>query len=288
MQLRQIIELLSLAAIWGASFIFMRILAPVLGPILTANLRLLIAAVALLSYFAIVRWDVDWRLYWKEYLIIGAVNSALPFTLFAFAALHIPASYSAILNATAPLFGAIFSVWWLNDTFTLRKGMGLALGAIGVVLISRIEGGLTWSVMAVLAIIACLIATLCYALASIYIKKFASKVNPTRTAAASQLLAGLLLLPLTPLSLPSGPITSTIIFNLLGLALLCSAVAYVLYYRLLAQVGPSKALTVTFLIPVFGMLWSKLFLDEAITFTMLLACLLIISGTWLVVRSGKT
>lgn len=287
MQLRQIIELLSLAAIWGASFIFMRILAPVLGPIVTANLRLLIAAAALLGYFAIVRWDVDWRLYWKEYLIIGAVNSALPFTLFAFAALHTPASYSAILNATAPLFGAIFSVWWLNDTFTLRKSMGLALGAIGVVLISRIEGGPVWSLTAVAAIIACLMATVCYALASIYVKKFASQANPTRIAAASQLLAGLLLLPLTPLALPSGPITSTIVFSILGLALLCSAVAYVLYYRLIAQVGPSKALTVTFLIPAFGMLWSKLFLDEAITFTMLGACLLIVAGTWLVVRSDK-
>jgi len=108
-----ITRLLSLAAIWGGSFIFMRVLAPVLGPVVTADLRVLIAGIALIIYFRVIRFDAEWRIYWKKYLFIGAFNSALPFFLFSFAALHIPASYSVILNSTSPLFSAVFAASWL-------------------------------------------------------------------------------------------------------------------------------------------------------------------------------
>jgi drug/metabolite transporter (DMT)-like permease len=109
MQASDLLRLISLSAIWGGSFIFMRILAPVLGPVVTADLRVLIAGVALMVYFWVIEFDAEWKRFWKQYLVIGVINSGLPFLLYSFAAVHIPASYSVILNSSSPLFGAIFS-----------------------------------------------------------------------------------------------------------------------------------------------------------------------------------
>jgi drug/metabolite transporter (DMT)-like permease len=281
-------RLVILSAIWGGSFIFMRIIAPVLGPVLTADLRVLIAGVVLLAYFRLTGFAVDWRRRWRHYLVIGAVNSGLPFCLYAFAARHIPAAYSAILNSTAPLFGAVFSALWLADRLTPRKIAGLVMGAAGVGLVAgvsrtgRLDGSFGWAVGA------CLLAAVCYALAGVYIKRFASGIPPRAVAGASQMAAGLLLLPILPLAPPNGAITLFLAANVLGLSLLCSAAAYLLYYRLIVDVGPTRALTVTFLMPLFGMLWGVLFLGEAVSLAMAAGCALIVGGTVLVLkRSGR-
>ncbi len=266
-----------LGAIWGGSFAFMRVLAPVLGPAITANSRLLIGGGALLAYFLIVGYRVEWRTHWRHYLIIGVVNSGIPFVLYAFAAQHIPASYSVILNSTAPLFGAVFSAIWMNDRLTFKRVAGLLLGALGVILVSR-AGKADFNPMFVASVAACLLAAVCYALAGVYLKKFASQAKPLSIAGASQTFAALALLPVSLWSAPRAPITMPIVLNVLGLALLCSAVAYVLYYRLMANVGPTRALTVTFLMPAFGLLWGALFLNETITPTMIAGCLMIVCG----------
>jgi drug/metabolite transporter (DMT)-like permease len=273
----------ALAAIWGASFIFFRVLAPVLGPVVTAGARVLIAGVALLVYCRVIGFDTQWHRYWREYLAIGIVNSAIPFVLFAFAALYIPASYSAILNSAAPLFGALLAPIFLAEPLTARKMAGLVGGILGVALVSNADApgaGGTFG----LAVGACLVGALCYAVAGIYMKRRAAGAAPLAVAAWSQLFAGAALLPLLPLAPVRGEITAAIVVNLLALALVCSAVAYLLYYRLIADVGPSRALTVTFLIPVFGMTWGALFLGETITLPMLAGCALIVGGTAAVLR----
>lgn len=280
-----VVRLVILAAIWGGSFIFMRIVAPVLGPILTADLRVLIAGTVLLAYYRLIRFDVGWARSWKQYLVIGTVNSAIPFSLFSFAARHIPASYSVILNSTAPLFGAVFSALWLRERLTGRKIAGLILGSAGVGLVARVGGGgrldewFGWSIGA------CLLASVCYALAGVYIKKFATAARPMAVAGASQLMAGLVLLPVVPLAPPSSPPTPFILANVVALALLCSAVAYLLYFRLIADLGPTRALTVTFLMPLFGMVWGVIFLQEVITPAMAAGCGLVVLGTALVLRN---
>lgn len=281
------LRLLVLAAIWGGSFIFMRVLAPVLGPVVTADLRVLLAGAVLLAWFAFTGLAVDWRGAWKHYLVIGAINSAIPFTLFAYAALHLPASYSAIFNATAPLFGAVFGALWLAEGFSANRAFGIAFGIGGVVLVSR-AGSFTPDADFLAAAIACLVAAACYGLGGVYLNRFAKGVKPAAIAGASQLMAGLLLLPLVPLAPPSGPVTTLVIACVLGLSLLCSGFAYLLYYRLMADVGPTRALTVTFLIPGFGILWSAVFLGERITGGMLAGCGLVLIGTWLVTRGPKT
>ncbi|MGQ9837870.1 MAG: DMT family transporter [Cyanobacteriota bacterium] len=281
LQLKDVLRLLLLSAIWGFSFIFMRIIAPVLGPVVTAELRVMLAGIALMLYFWLIRFPVGWKEHWRQYLIIGAINSALPFVLFSFAAQHIPAAYSIIFNASAPLFGAIFGVIWLGESFSFSKSLGLLLGLAGVALVSRAGLSTEFSQWFGWAMAACLLASMCYGLAGVYLKRFAQHLKPMEIAAGSQISAGLVLLPLVPFAPPTGLFTAVIGLNLLGLSLLCSAVAYLFYFQLIADIGPTKALTVTFLVPVFGLLWGSLFLGEAVTVSMLLGCGLVLLGTML-------
>ncbi len=282
MRASDIFRLVLLAAIWGGSFVFLRVVAPALGPIVTADLRVLIAWGALTIYCRAVGLDVGWRRFWRQYLVIGALNAALPFFLFAFAALHIPASYSAILNATSPFFGALFAWLWLGEKITLSKSVGFVFGIAGVGLVTGVAPAAagrstTW------AMAACLLAAASYGFVSVYTKKFATTANPRAIAGGSQLMAGLLLLPLTPLAPPPGPVTAFIAVNMIFFALLSSGVAFLLYFRLIADIGPTKSLTVTFLMPAFTMIWAGLFLGEMVTILMIMGCGLILAGTALVV-----
>lgn len=283
MRVQDTVRLLSLAAIWGSSFVFMRVLAPVLGPFWTADLRGLIAGVLLCLYFVVIRFDPEWRRNLRHYLIIGITNSAIPFSLYSYAALHIPAAYSALFNATSPLFGALFAALWLAEPLSLRQLGGIVTGAAGVFLVARVTPPDS-SVQFIPSLLACLGAAICYGLSGVYVRKYAAGTRPMGMAGGSQIMAGLILLPVLPFAPPPGTVDGVIVLNMLGLAVLCSAIAYVIYYRLIADIGPTKALTVTFIVPAFGMVWGALFLGEAITLPMLGGALLIVAGTALVTR----
>ena len=273
-----LLRLLILGAIWGSSYIFIRILAPAIGPMMTVETRLVIGGAALILYLRAIKLPVEWSRHWKHYLAVGAINSAVPFLLYAFAALYIPASYSVILNSSAPLFGAIFAALWLGERLTSRKILGLVIGAAGVALVAR-AGPVTITPAITLAIVACLLAAACYALAGVYVKKVAAQVEPLAIAGGSHISAALLLLAPTVFGYQEIALTPRIAGSVLALALLCSAIAYLFYFRLLADVGPTKALTVTFLMPAFGMVWGAVFLHETITGPMIAGCALILAGT---------
>lgn len=277
-----VLLLLALSAIWGSSFIFMRHLAPLIGPVATADMRMLLAGIFLALFFLVTRFRPGWRKNWKHFLLIGLLNSAIPFVLYSAAALYLPASMGAIFNSTSPMFGAVFGAIWLGERLTVAKVAGLLLGVGGVIVMSslgRLPGGLATA----LAILACLIAPMCYGLAGVYIKRKASDVKPMAIAGGSQLLGGLALMPFVFIAPPAASaVTPRVALIVVVFALLCSAVAYVIYYRLIADVGPTKALTVTFLIPVFAMLWGLLFLGETVTWSMGLGAAVILAGTFLV------
>jgi drug/metabolite transporter (DMT)-like permease len=276
-------RLVALAAIWGASFAFLRILAVPVGPVWTAASRVLIAGTALVAWLALTGTRADlWRR-WRAYLLIGVLNSALPFVLYGWAALRLPASYMVVLNAAYPLFAAVLAPLWLGESMTVRKALGLVTGLAGVALIAG-AGPLALDLPTVLAVFACLGAALCYALAAIWIKRNGSGLAPVAIAAWSQLLAGLVLLPPALASPPPGPFTLRVAIALLALALLCSAVAYLLYYRLIQDVGPTRAATVTFLMPAFGVAWGVLFLGEVVTPPMLVGIGLVLGGVLAVFR----
>ena len=244
---------------------------------------MLIAGVVLVVYCRAIRFDAELDRYWRQYAVIGSVNSTIPFVLFGFAALHLPASYLAIFNSTTPLFTALLAVPFLGERLTIAKIAGLFAAVGGVALVSK-AGPVVPDMWFGAAVAACLGAAVCYAASSIYMKKRAAGAKPLAIAGWSQVFAGLVLLPVVPFAPPLGTVTPLVIANVLGLALVCSSIAYVLYYRLIADVGPTRALTVAFLIPVFGMLWGALFLDETITLPMIAGCALVIGGATAVLR----
>lgn len=284
MTLADYARLVALAAIWGAAFIFMRVAAPVLGPAWTPELRVLIGGLALLAWFRAIGFDPGLRVHWRFYLLIGTVNIAIPFVLYSFASMHAPASLLSITNATSPIFGLAWAALFRDERITLRKAVGLSLGVAGVALIAQPSSAASeplfgWAVAAALG------ACCAYGLAGPLIKRFARGASPRGMAAGNQLAAAVVLIPLLPLLPPLAAPSALVIANLLGLALLASGVAFVLYFRLIADVGATRALTVTYLIPLFGILWGWLFLGEALPAAALAGGALILSGTILVTRS---
>jgi drug/metabolite transporter (DMT)-like permease len=214
----------------------------------------------------------------KPILFVGLLNSGIPFALYAYAVLSITTGLSAILNATVPLFGAVVAWLWLKDKPSASRVLGLVVGFVGVALLAGDKasfkpGGTGW------AILACLLATLCYAIAASFTKKYLMGVNPLATATGSQIGASLgLALPALwfwPAQTPSLQAWGALVV----MAVLCTAVAYVLYFRLIESAGPSRALTVTFMIPVFAIIYGALFLDENITLWMVVCGCVIVCGT---------
>ena len=278
---RLYLELVLLGAIWGGSFILTRVLAPNIGALVTAELRLLLGGVGLGIWFLITRFDAEWRIYWKRYLIVGLANTAVPFSLFGYAALTLPGSYSAILNSLSPLWGAVFAALLLGDALTPRKIGGLLLGVIGVAFITR-AGPVPLDQATVLAIAACIGATVCYGLAGIYIKLNLQQAKPAAIAGGSQLLAGALCAPALFSGPPHAVYSGGVLACIAAIGLICGSLAYLMYYRLVTLAGPVKALSVTLLIPMFGMLWGGLFLAETITAGMLAGCALVLGGLALI------
>lgn len=274
-------RLLVLAALWGGSFIFMRVAAPVLGPIALIFLRVAIAGVVLLLYARLLDQPLGLRTYWRHYLIIGAINSALPFVLIATAALTLTASLTAVLNATSPLFAALFAALWLRDPLTLRKLLGIGLGITGVAVLTGNELQIISPEMAV-AVAASLGGAASYGLASVYTKAQVKDAPAFGMAVGSQLSASLLLAPLLPLSVrPIWPAPIVVVCVLL-LALFSTALAFVLFFRSIEAIGPLNTLTVTFLTPIFGVTWGALLLGEPITPATIVGGLVIVLGTALV------
>jgi drug/metabolite transporter (DMT)-like permease len=282
-----IARLILLAAIWGSSFLFMRILSPAVGPVIGAEVRLLIAALVLAAYLAL---RGDRGVYAGRagaYSLVGMVNSGIPFLLFSYAALSIPASYSSVLNALAPLFGAIF-LWRLEgEALSRRKLAGIGLGIVGVALMSRL-GPVPMNLATLSGIGACVVATVCYGWAGVLIRRRAKAIPSLHFAMGTQLAAGIWILPFALLhgavAPPIDPYSPLVVGSAVAIGVLCSAVAYMLYFRLMASIGPTRTLSVTFIIPVFGILWAALFLGESITPGMLVGAMLVVAGTVLVLR----
>jgi drug/metabolite transporter (DMT)-like permease len=270
--------LLALSAIWGGAFLFMRVGAPVLGPIALIEARVSIAGVTLLLCALALRKGLDLRARWRQYLVVGILNSAIPFTLIAAAELRLTAGLAAILNATSPLFGAIVAALWMNEALTLKKVVGLLLGLVGVALVVG-WSPLPFSVALALSVAASLTAAIFYGVASVYTKVHVQGASPLALSTGSQLGAALFLVPFTAAVPPQHAPGLEVIVAVVSLGLVCTAAAYLIYFRLIANIGPTRALTVTFLAPVFGIFWGVLLLREPLTWTTVLGFGIILTGT---------
>lgn len=280
MSTANLLRLILLASIWGGSFLFMRIAAPVLGPAVLIEYRLVFAAGFLAVVGFAMKKPLGWRAHWKHYFILGLFNSAIPFVLFAYAARTLPASVLSVLNATAPMWGALIGAVWQRQMVSGRVLAGLVLGTCGVALLVGLDHA-TARAGAGLAIGAALLASFNYGIASTYAKT-AQAVEPFANAHGSMWAAALLTLPLVPLMPAPGTPTIGIMAAAFALGVLCSGIAYLIYYKLIRDVGATSALTVTFLSPLFGILWGVLFLGETVGWHTLGGSAIVIAGTALV------
>jgi len=285
MSVRNIIELVILAALWGASFLFMRIAVPEFGAVALIEARVLIAGLVLLPFWwfrepALRRAQITQH--WHQIFIVGLLNSSVPFVLFAYSMLYITGGMAAILNGTAPIWGAVVAWAWLSNRLALNGVLGLIIGFLGVVLL--VSGELDVATQGKsLAIAAAAFAPVLYGIAANYTSEKLSEVSPLSIATFSQIASALSLLPLLFWFIPTKMPSLNAWLALLALAVLCTSLAYLMYFRLLAEIGSTKAITVTFLIPMFGSLWGALFINEQITLMMLVGMGTILLGTALVV-----
>ena len=276
---RNIVEWLLLGALWGASFLFMRVASPEFGPVALIAMRVSVAAVFLaIPILARRELPLMFR-YWKQLAVLGALNSAVPFTLFAYVTLSMTAGDAAVLNATSPLFGGLIGFVWFREVLWVQKMIGLAIGFGGVVILvwGKLSGTASLTPLA-----AGLAAAVMYGFAAHYSKRSLKNVPPLVVSTGSLVAASLFLLPLALLNWPSVVPSSKSWQCVAALGIGCTAIAYLLYFRLLRNIGPSKAMTVAYLIPVFGILWGYLLLHESVTISTWIGGLTVLAGTSLV------
>lgn len=273
MPFSSVVDFIALSAIWGASFLFMRVAVVEFGVAATAALRVAIAASVLVPLMLWKGHGAMFRRHWWKVCLVGLLNSGLPFLLFSFALLSITTGLSAILNATVPLFGAIIAWWWLEDRPSGSRVLGLFVGFAGVAALAwdkaSFKPDAASGIAPAWAVLACLLATVCYGIAASATKRFLGGLPPLVTATGSQVGASIALaLPalwLRPERMPGMQAWMALVV----LGVLCTGVAYILYFRLIEQAGPAKALAVTFALPVFAIVYGALFLGEQVTVAML-------------------
>lgn len=283
-----------LAAVWGASFLFMRIIVPQFGAINTAFLRVFFGAIGLALILFILRSAFAFSGKLRSSLLLGVVNSGIPFLMYCLAAQWLPAGYSAILNATTPLMGAAIGFAFFNEKLSARKWGGVLLGFAGIVVIATL--GQINSVGGVIAgVVACLVATGCYGFAGFLTRRWIAErggLDPKMVAFGSQIGASLFLLPFFAFSIGGGAevnwLQLDVWMSVIAVGVICTALAYILYFRLIADIGPLRSLTVTFLIPPFAVLWGYIILDEVISQGFILGSAIVCIAVWMVVAPDKT
>lgn len=277
MKLINTIELLLLAAIWGASFLFMRVAAPEFGPVPLIGLRVGLAALVLLPLF-LMRYPLNsLARYNGRMMIVGIFNSALPFSLFAYASLHLISGINAVLNATVSIFSAAIAYAWLRERLSLIRVVGLLVGFCGVCALAFSTGAFDQS-STTLAVLAGLAASLSYALSTCYVKQNLKGIDSLTLTTSSMIGAAIGLLPFTLIYWPTQELSLHGWFSAISLAIVCTGLAFILYFRLLTQVGVANTTTVTLAIPLFAMIWGTIWLDEVITVGMGASSVIIIVG----------
>lgn len=257
MGLRDIAALLLLASIWGGSFIFMRVAAPEFGIYVLVAIRTVLATSVLLPILMMTGGVSQIFKHWFPIALVGLANTAVPFVLFNYSSLHLEAGVNAILNATAPMFGALVAWLWLGDKLTPTAIAGLALGFLGVTVISQQklgEGDISF-----VPILTALLATTCYGIAASMMKRWLQGVRPLVVATGSQAMASIMLAPFALSTLPATMPSANAWLNAVALAILGTAIAYILYFKLIANVGPAKAISVAYMVPLFGIIWGYYF-----------------------------
>ena len=274
MESKDWVLLISLAAIWGSAFMFIKISAVEFGPILLVTLRLLIAGLIFVPLLLKKQNRLQFKPYLSSILIIAVVSNALPFTLFAFASLGATSNMLGILNGTTAFLTTFIAYFWLKEFISSKQIVGLFLGFIGVVILVNPANGSS----TILASMCALVGSLCYAFNGNYLQKYHQNSNKIVLIGWSMLFGGLLMLPLAVFNLPNQMPNFNSFLALLWLAVVSTGIGYLAYVRLIDRIGAVKTSTLTYLLPVFSIIWGAIFLNENIT--------LIIFGGFMFVMMG--
>ena len=278
MKFRDVNDLVLLAALWGVSFMFMRIAGPEFGPFALVEVRVLVAALFLLPILFVREGFGQVRDNWGTIAVIGAFNSGVPFLLFTYSTLYITGGLAAILNGTAPLWTALIAWAWLSDRLTVSQVIGLIVGFGGVYVLVWDKVSLSLS-DTLLAMLAAAFGAFLYAVAANMTKRFAAGISPLAMSTGSMIAATVIVLPGALLAWPDEPASLLAWASVITMGVASTALAYILYFRLIRNVGPARAIAVTYLVPVFAMLFGAVFIAETITWTMIVGCAVIFLGT---------
>jgi drug/metabolite transporter (DMT)-like permease len=275
------LELGVLGAIWGASFLFMRVAAKDFGAMALVEMRLALGALVLLPFLWRERISFPARL-WPRLAVIAAINSAIPFVLFAWAAQRAPAGIGAITNSMAVLFTALVGFLFFGEKIGVQRAIALLAGFVGVIVLASGKAAgasIGWAVAAGVT------AAFLYGIGVNLVRRHLVGLPPAAVAAATLSCAALLTLPFAIAQWPQRAIPAHSWLSALLLGVLCTGVAFVMYYRLIARVGAGRAVTVTYLVPLFGVAWAWLLLGEPLTLTMGIAGALILGSVALSQRA---
>jgi drug/metabolite transporter (DMT)-like permease len=280
LKLKYLLQLVGLSALWGGSFMLLRVASPVLGPYVLTTLRLGLASVTLFVIMRLMRhaWPLG---DWPELLVLAALSVAIPFVLFSLVALVLPAGYSALLNSTGIIFGTFFAAWMKEDTLTPRKLLGCAVGVVGVGLVVKL-GPVALTPDVLWAVAGCILAAACFGTSTSFMKRALSRLQPLQVAAGIHALSFVVLLPPAVWTLPQAQWTPLALGIAAVLGVLTSGLAYWAHLRILAHVTPVAAMTPMFMVPLFGVLWGHLFLGEPLGSGIYLGGALILAASALV------
>lgn len=278
---RDLAALVTLGALWGASFLFIRVAVPALGPFVLVGLRVGLAALVLTLFAVATGRALKLRGRWGPLLFVGIANTAVPFSLISASEVHLTASLAAILNSTTVLFTALVAAVWLGDPLTPKKIVGVLLGIFGVAVLVGWDP-LPLSPIVLLSIAAVLGASLCYGVGGVYTKRTFAGVPPLTLAVGQQTAAAGVMIPIALTDLPGETPSVAVALCVLGLAVLSTAVAYLLFFHLISSAGPTATSTVTLIVPVFGLIFGVLFLGEPVGVGTIAGLVVILSSVVLI------
>ena len=284
MELKDWILLTALAAIWGSAFMFIKISAVDFGPILLVTLRLLIAGLVFMPFLLRKKKRSLFRAYLPAILIIAIVSNAIPFTMFAYASLGATSNMLGILNGTTAFLTTIIAYFWLKEAVTSKQIIGLLLGFVGVLILVNPSNGSTTLIASMCA----MIGSLCYAFNAAYLQKYHSNSDKIVLIGWSMLFGGFFMIPLASFNLPNSMPDTNSVLALFWLAVISTGVGYLAYVRLIDRIGAVKTVTLTYLLPVFSIIWGAIFLKEQITFFIFGGFIFVMMGMYFANTSNKS
>lgn len=278
---RDFVDMFLLSAIWGASFLFLRVAAPVFGPVFLIEMRVLSALLVLFPFCLYMNRQSDAIRNWRVIFLLSLSNMSIPFCLIAFATLSVTAGFASIINATVPFFAAFFAFTFWSQKLSWLSVIGMLIGFLGVIVLVFDPAASTSVATNWIAIAAALVASALYGNAANITSHKLKGVSGLAVTTGSLLFAAVCIAPFAYWQKPEVMPSGTIWLNVIALGVVCTGLAYLLFYRLITRVGPHQALMTTYLIPLFSILWGKLFLAEDVTLFMLFGCTLVLLGVGL-------